>query len=373
MPPRSPTFAAKIKAWQRRHGRHDLPWQGTRDPYPLWVSEIMLQQTQVATVIPYYERFLARFPDVATLAAADADGVLRLWSGLGYYARARNLHRAAQAIVERHAGRFPLDVDDAQALPGIGRSTAAAIVAFATGQRHAILDGNVKRVLARCFGVEGAVDSAPVLARLWALSESLVPARGVEEYTQGLMDLGATVCTRTRPACESCPLRSDCVARRDGATDRLPGRKSSRPARERDVAMLVIVSRGEVLVEKRPGAGIWGGLWSLPEMPVGDDAAKRVRRDYGLRVESVQELEPFRHAFTHFTLAVKPWLVRAKGDLGPAREPVAMWLALQDAQDAGLPAPVKRLLARLPGAAPSRAGPARPGSGAGSKAGPRGR
>ena len=373
MPPRTPSFATRIKAWQRRHGRHDLPWQGTRDPYRLWVSEIMLQQTQVATVIPYYERFLARFPDVATLAAADADEVLRLWSGLGYYARARNLHRAAQAIVERHAGRFPLDVDDAQALAGIGRSTAAAIVAFATGERHAILDGNVKRVLARCFGVEGAVDSAPVLARLWALSESLVPARGVEEYTQGLMDLGATVCTRTRPACEACPLASDCVARREGATDRLPGRKSSRPAREREVAMLVIVSRGEVLVEKRPAAGIWGGLWSLPEVPVGIDPARRVRRDYGLRVEAVEELEPFRHAFTHFTLAVRPWLVRAKGDLAQAREPGAMWLALQDAQDAGLPAPVKRLLARLPGAAASPGAPARAGSGAGPKAGRRGR
>ena len=373
MPPRTPSFATRIKAWQRRHGRHDLPWQGTRDPYRLWVSEIMLQQTQVATVIPYYERFLARFPDVATLAAADADEVLRLWSGLGYYARARNLHRAAQAIVERYAGRFPLDVDDAQALAGIGRSTAAAIEAFATGQRHAILDGNVKRVLARCFGVEGAVDSAPVLAKLWALSESLVPARGVEEYTQGLMDLGATVCTRTRPTCDACPLASDCVARREGTTDRLPGRKSSRPAREREVAMLVIVSRGEVLVEKRPAAGIWGGLWSLPEVPVGTDPAKRVRRDYGLRVEAVEDLEPFRHAFTHFTLAVRPWLVRAMGDLAQAREPVAMWLALQDAQDAGLPAPVKRLLARLPGADASPGAPARAGSGAGPKAGRRGR
>ena len=367
------SFSSRLAKWQKRHGRHDLPWQGTRDPYRLWVSEIMLQQTQVATVIPYYERFLARFPDVATLAAADADEVLRLWSGLGYYARARNLHRAAQAIVERHAGRFPLDVDDAQALAGIGRSTAAAIVAFATGERHAILDGNVKRVLARCFGVEGAVDSAPVLARLWALSESLVPARGVEDYTQGLMDLGATVCTRTRPACEACPLASDCVARREGATDRLPGRKSSRPAREREVAMLVVVSRGEVLVEKRPAAGIWGGLWSLPEVPVGTDPAKRVRRDYGLRVEAVEDLEPFRHAFTHFTLAVRPWLVRARGGLAQAREPVAMWLALQDAQDAGLPAPVKRLLARLPGAAATPGAPARAGSGAGPKAGRRGR
>jgi A/G-specific adenine glycosylase len=333
----------------------------------------MLQQTQVATVIPYYERFLARFPDIAALASSDVEEVLRLWSGLGYYARGRNLHRAARAIVERHAGRFPLDVDEAQALPGIGRSTAAAIVAFATGQRHAILDGNVKRVLARCFGVAGAADSVPVRSALWALSESLVPARGVEAYTQGLMDLGATVCTRTRPACEACPLAAECVARREGATDRLPGRKSSRPARQREVAMLVIVSRGEVLVEKRPAAGIWGGLWSLPEVPAGDDAAKRVRREYGLRVEAVEELEPFRHAFTHFTLAVKPWLVRVKGGLAPAREPFATWLALQEAPGAALPAPVKRLLARLPGATPGRRAPARAGSGAGSTAARRGR
>jgi A/G-specific adenine glycosylase len=333
----------------------------------------MLQQTQVATVIPYFERFLARFPDIAALAASDIDEVLRLWSGLGYYARARNLHRAAREIAGRHGGRFPLDVDEARALPGIGRSTAAAIVAFATGQRHAILDGNVKRVLARSFGVRGAADSAPVLAKLWALSESLVPAKGVEAYTQGLMDLGATVCTRTRPACEACPLAADCVARREGATASLPGRRSPRPARQREVAMLVIVSRGEVLVEKRPAAGIWGGLWSLPEVPAGEDAAKRVRRDYGLRVEAVEELDPFRHAFTHFTLAVKPWLVRVKGGLAPAREPFATWLALQEAPGAALPAPVKRLLARLPDATPGRRAPARAGSGAGSRAGRRGR
>jgi A/G-specific adenine glycosylase len=372
MPPRSPTFPARINAWQRRHGRSDLPWQGTRDPYPIWVSEIMLQQTQVGTVIPYFERFMARFPDVAALAAAPEEEVMRLWSGLGYYARARNLHRAAKSVVERHAGRFPLAPGELEALPGVGRSTAAAIAAFATGGRHAILDGNVKRVLARHFGVGGAVDAAPVLAKLWALAQSLVPAKGVEAYTQGLMDLGATVCTRSRPGCGGCPVRSTCVALRDGRIAELPGRKGTRPAASREIAMLAIVSRGEVLVEKRPSPGIWGGLWSLPEAPADARPADWVAAKFGLRVEGVEALEPFTHAFTHFTLGVTPWLVRAGGP-GPSREPFAMWLALQEAPQAALPAPVKRLLARLLREAPSRGASARAGTGAGSRRARRGR
>ena len=373
MPSRPPTFAARIKAWQRLHGRRDLPWQATRDPYRIWVSEVMLQQTQVSTVVPYFERFLARFPDVSALAAAPADEVMRLWSGLGYYARARNLHRAAQAVVERHGGRFPVSVDAVEALPGIGRSTAAAIVAFATGEPHAILDGNVKRVMARHFGVAGAVDSAAVLARLWALAEFHVPAKGVETYTQALMDLGATVCTRSNPACVRCPVRATCVAFRDGRIAELPGRKPSRVASARAIAMFAIVSRGEVLVEKRPSPGIWGGLWSLPEAPPDADPSEWVGRVFGLRVEAVQALEPFTHAFTHFTLDVTPWLVSVKGEAPGAREPFAMWLALQEAQAAALPAPVKRLLARLARAAPSRGASARAGSGAGSRAARRGR
>ena len=373
MSPRPPTFAARVNAWQRRHGRRDLPWQGTRDPYRIWVSEIMLQQTQVATVIPYFERFLARFPDVSTLAAAPVDEVMRLWSGLGYYARARNLHRAAQAVVEQHGARFPVAVDAVGALPGIGRSTAAAIVAFATGEPHAILDGNVKRDMARHCGVAGARDAAPVLARLWALADSLVPARGVETYTQGLMDLGATVCTRSRPECGRCPVHATCVAFRDGRIAELPGRKPPRIAAGRAVAMLAIVSRGEVLVEKRPSPGIWGGLWSLPEAPAGADPAEWVGRVFGLRVEAVEAIEPFTHAFTHFTLEVTPWLVTVKGGAPGAREPFAMWLGLQEAQEAALPAPVKKLLARLARAAPSRGASARAGSGAGSRAARRGR
>ena len=347
MPPGSRPFAARIVSWQRRHGRSDLPWQGTRDAYRIWVSEIMLQQTQVATVIPFYERFIARFPDVAALAAAPVDEVMRLWSGLGYYARARNLHRAAQAVVDAHRGRFPLSVDELLALPGVGRSTAAAIVALATGRRHAILDGNVKRVLARHFGIGGPVDSAAVLAKLWSLAESQVPARSVERYTQGLMDLGATVCLRASPACDRCPVRATCIALRDGRVAELPGRKARRTSPERRIAMLVIVSRGEVLVEKRPSPGIWGGLWSLPEAPADADPAAWAAQTLGLRVEGVDALEPFTHAFTHFTLGVTPWLVRVTGALPEAREPFATWLALQEAPAAALPAPVKRLIARL--------------------------
>jgi len=333
----------------------------------------MLQQTQVATVIPYFERFIARFPDVSALAAASADEVMRLWSGLGYYARARNLHRAARAVVELHAGRFPRSAQDIEALPGIGRSTAAAIMAFAAGEPRAILDGNVKRVIARHFGIGGAVDSPAVLARLWAIAESLVPGKGVERYTQGLMDLGATLCARSRPDCPRCPVRETCAALRDGRIAQLPGRKVARPAQVRMVAMLVVVSQGEVLVEKRPPSGIWGGLWSLPEAPADADPAAWVAKAFDIRAGSVEALAPFTHAFTHFTLRVTPWLLWTRRRGKSAAQAQAMWLALQEAQAAALPAPVKRLLERLPREAPSRGDSARAGPGAGSQGGRRDR
>ncbi|MGE0356797.1 MAG: A/G-specific adenine glycosylase [Burkholderiales bacterium] len=373
MPPRSPTFAARVSAWQRRHGRHGLPWQGTRDAYRIWVSEIMLQQTQVATVVPYYERFLARFPDVGALAGAPVEEVMRLWSGLGYYARARNLHRAAQAVASRDGGRFPREAAAIAALPGIGRSTAGAIEALSTGAPRAILDGNVKRVLARHFGIAGPVDSAPVLAALWDLAESLVPERGVVPYTQGLMDLGATVCTRSRPDCGRCPVRKSCVARREDRIGELPGRKAPRAPSRREVAMLVVVYRGEVLVEPRPPKGIWGGLWSLPEAPAGTDPAPWVERLTGLRVERVEALPGFAHAFTHFTLGVTPWLVRVRGARSRKAPAPAAWLALSRVADAALPAPVKKLLGRLPPGVAIPPASARAGSGAGSRSARRGR
>jgi A/G-specific adenine glycosylase len=342
-----PSFSSRIVSWQRSHGRSDLPWQGTRDAYRIWVSEIMLQQTQVAAVIPYFERFMARFPDVAALAAAGDDEVMRHWSGLGYYARARNLAKAARDVVAHHAGQFPGRYDELLELPGIGRSTAAAIAAFASGERRAILDGNVKRVLARHHGIEGVVSEKAVEDRLWELAGSLLPRRAIESYTQGLMDLGATLCTRAKPQCPRCPVAGTCVALRDGRTAELPGRGKAKPAAVRGTMMLVVVSQGEVLLDKRPPSGIWGGLWSLPEAPTGTDAAAWCAGALGVAPARVAALPPFTHAFTHFKLEVVPWRIDVRRRGARAAEGPRMWLALGEAGGAALPAPVKKLLAAL--------------------------
>ncbi len=338
-------FAARLIAWQRRHGRHDLPWQGTRDPYRIWVAEIMLQQTQVSSAIPYYERFLARFPDVAELAAAQEDEVLKYWSGLGYYARARNLHAAARVLMTRHGGSFPRRPEEIAALPGIGRSTAAAIAAFAFGTRAAILDGNVKRVLARAFGVEGFPGDKRVENRLWALAESLLPARDIEAYTQGLMDLGATLCTRARARCEACPLEQTCIARQRGLVDSLPTPRPRRALPERETAMLILRRGPEVLLEKRPRRGLWGGLWSLPEPGPETVLAPYLADRFGVRARRVFRLAPLIHGFTHFRLLIRPLLidVEGRGDAVPG----ALWLMLGDAQRAAIPTPVRTLLARI--------------------------
>ena len=252
-------LSRRLVRWQARHGRHGLPWQRTRDPYRIWLSEVMLQQTQVATVIPYYRRFLARFPDVKALAAAELDDVLALWSGLGYYARARNLHAAAQAVVEAHGGRFPRTRETLESLPGLGRSTAAAIAVFAFGRREAILDGNVKRVLARHFAVRGFPGDKRVETRLWMLAESQLPAKNVEAYTQALMDLGAGVCTRTRPACSKCPLKETCKSYARGKAEAYPEPRPRRDRPLRSTSMLLLLREGEVLLEKRPPAGVQSG------------------------------------------------------------------------------------------------------------------
>ena len=317
-------FADKLIAWQRRHGRHDLPWQGTRDPYRIWLSEVMLQQTQVSAVIPYYQRFLARFPDVHALAQASEEEVLELWSGLGYYARGRNLHRAAREIA---AHGFPRTAAAIAKLPGVGRSTAAAIAAFAYGERAAILDGNVKRVLARAFGLtdEGA---------LWEQAERLLPKRGVERYTQALMDLGATLCTRGAPRCARCPVARNCIARREGRIAELPPPRKRRELPQREVTWLVLRHDGAVLVERRPSPGIWGGLWCFPELR----GAAPVR---------ATRLAPIEHGFTHFRLRIRPLLHDVRR--APARQ--GRWLRLEEAERAALPAPVKTLLARLRAAA----------------------
>ena len=345
----SPSFASRVVRWQRTHGRHGLPWQGTRDAYRIWLSEVMLQQTQVATVIPYYERFLARFPDVAALAAAPEDDVMALWSGLGYYARARNLHRAAREVVEQHGGVFPVASQALAKLPGIGRSTAAAIAAFACGERGAILDGNVRRVLARHAGIAGDPASSEVMSRLWSVAEARLPRRGIEAYTQGMMDLGADVCLPRRPLCLVCPVNADCIARIANRVDELPGRRVRAPAKRKRIVMLVVLSRGEVLLEKRPPSGIWGGLWSLPETDVGDTPREALARDWGLDALEVEALEPFEHAFTHFTLEVEPWRVRLGKSTRLAEGKAATWMPLSDLAGAALPSPVRKLLARLRG------------------------
>ncbi|MCS6786685.1 MAG: A/G-specific adenine glycosylase [Thiobacillaceae bacterium] len=335
-------FAARLIDWQRTHGRHDLPWQGTRDPYRIWVAEIMLQQTQVLTVIPYYTRFLARFPDLAELARAPLEAVLALWSGLGYYARARNLHRAARLVVERHEGRFPRRFEDIVRLPGVGRSTAAAIAVFAYGERRAILDGNVRRVLARVFGVEGWPGQAAVAARLWALAEALLPEHDLPAYTQGLMDLGASVCTRRRPRCAHCPLTA-CSARLSGRQHELPAPRPRRDAPRREADLLVLLHAGAVLLERRPPSGVWGGLWSLPQCPQGVDAGEAARR-LGCEPAAVEPLARLEHAFTHFTLSIRPWLVHVRAPIAASESAGRLWLPLAELDGAALPAPVRRLL-----------------------------
>lgn len=349
-------FSAKLADWQRRHGRRDLPWQNTRDPYRIWVSEIMLQQTQVSAVIGYYRRFLARFGDIGSLARASEDEVLQLWSGLGYYARARNLHKAARRIVTEHQGRFPTDADAIQALPGIGRSTAAAIAVFAFGEHAAILDGNVKRVLARRFGVEGFPGVAAVQAELWALAERQLPPKNgttsIEDYTQGLMDLGATVCTRGSPDCGACPVRVECVARNSGRIAQLPAPRPKRPYPTRRATWLVLRHCEEVLLERRPSSGLWGGLWVFPEYS-GRTPAGFCSHEFGCRIDAQQELDPFSHGFTHFRLEVRPLLCVVGRRDGRVESAGRIWRRVDDALDAAVPTPVRNLLHRLQGLPPA--------------------
>jgi A/G-specific adenine glycosylase len=346
-PPISHSFAARLVAWQRRHGRHDLPWQNTRDAYRIWLAEIMLQQTQVATVVPYFRRFLAAFPDVRALAQAHPDRVLEHWSGLGYYRRAHHLHAAAKAVVARHGGAFPRDAQVIATLPGVGRSTAAAIAVFAYGARAAILDGNVKRVLARHRGIEGFPGAAGVEGEMWRAAESLLPDADIEIYTQALMDLGATLCTRAAPRCAECPLASDCVARRDGRTAALPSPRPKKAVPQRALRLLVIERAGTLLLEKRPAAGIWAGLWSLPELDLAADVARHCKARFAATVTVGEELPAIEHAFTHFRLTIHPQRVAARSWPSRAEAPGLAWLTRDDAIAAALPAPIRKLLRTL--------------------------
>ncbi len=344
-------FSGILIAWQKRYGRHALPWQKTQDAYRIWLSEIMLQQTQVATVMPYYARFLARFPDVMALAAAPLEAVLAEWSGLGYYSRARNLHRCAQMVIEKYDGHFPADPVLLETLPGIGRSTAAAISVFSGGKRAAILDGNVIRVLSRIFGILEYAGNKKVKDELWVLAESLLPPDGLPAYTQGLMDLGATVCTRGKPSCGACPFSSSCFAFREGKVKDLPVRKPSKSLPERRIYMLVVMRKGQVLLERRPASGIWGGLFSLPELPEtesGMDAAQieEAVRPFG-SVASCGFLGGFVHTFTHFRLYVTPVLVMLSKAVRKGLDEAHVWYDMAEVEKAPLPSPVKKLLGSL--------------------------
>jgi A/G-specific adenine glycosylase len=336
-------FAGRVMRWQQRHGRNGLPWQASRDPYRVWLSEVMLQQTQVATVLEYYPRFLARFPDVAALAAAPEDDVLGLWSGLGYYSRARNLHRCAREVMRAHGGEFPRSAQVLRTLPGIGRSTAAAIAAFSFGERAAILDGNVKRVLARVLGFDGDLASAAAERELWSHAEALLPQRNLAQtmprYTQGLMDLGATLCTARDPACQQCPVRASCAGCAQGDPQRFPVR--TRKLRRRAESLWLLhaqTAAGAVWLQRRPNTGIWAGLYCLPAFESREElqAALRVRCE-------LRDGRPFLHVLTHRDLHLHPVQVRLSTRQAPDCD--GAWVQAADWPSLGLPAPVRKLLA----------------------------
>ena len=335
-------IAGALLDWFDVHGRHDLPWQHPRTAYRVWVAEIMLQQTQVTTVIDYFNAFMARFPDIATLAYVPSDDVMAHWAGLGYYARARNLHAAAKTVVAEQGGVMPRDVDGLMALPGIGRSTAGAIVAQAYGDWAPILDGNAKRVVARLAAVEATPGTAAYEKPLWQLAERYTPRERVTDYTQAIMDLGATLCTRRRPACERCPLAERCIAHADGIQDRIPTprKRAKRPQRETRV-LVAVDTQGRVLLEKRPPAGIWGGLWSLPEVPVDADVRDHCDRQLGLAVTQARDLAPVQHGFTHFELCIHATQVQVSHTTR-IMEASQQWFA-DDARP-GVPAPIARIL-----------------------------
>lgn len=337
------TFASRVIAWTKTSGRKGLPWSATRDPYRLWVSEIMLQQTRVATATPYYRRFLRKFPNVRALAEADADSVLAQWSGLGYYRRARYMHSAAKMVVEKYQANFPSDAATLSTLPGVGRSTAAAVAAFSTGERCAILDGNVKRVLARHRGVVGDTSSAAIEGELWRIAQSAMPLRDVAIYTQGMMDLGATLCLRSKPRCTACPVEADCIALREGRTASLPTPRTRRRPQHREVQLLIIERGREVLLERRPSSGVWPELWSVPEAATNDDPIAVIRDRIGLIATSSATLDPVRHQFTHFTLTLRPTKLRTNRTTG--KLPSAWrWLEKRALMQVAMPAPIRRLI-----------------------------
>ena len=345
------TFAGRILAWFAENGRKDLPWQRNPTAYRVWVSEIMLQQTQVATVIPYYERFMQSFGDIRSLAAADTDAVLHYWSGLGYYARARNLHEAARIVRDRFAGEFPADFADVVALPGIGRSTAGAILALSRGERYAILDGNVKRVLARFYAIPGWPGTTSVANMLWEKAELHTPSESVASYTQAIMDLGATICTRTKPRCDNCPLAADCAAHAAGTETGFPGKRAKANRPRRRTHMLLVHCDNTVYLERRPASGIWGGLWSLPELDSAAGIADWCASKFNTGPERVENWEVLSHSFTHFELDIQPIavLVRRPATM-VADDADSTWYEAGSSRQLGIAAPVAQLLRNFAGA-----------------------
>lgn len=346
---RSIDIGPRVLRWFDRHGRKNLPWQHDISPYRVWVSEIMLQQTQVRTVIPYFERFMQVLPTVQDLAAASEDEVLHLWTGLGYYSRARNLQRTAQLVCELHGGEFPADIEQLSALPGIGRSTAGAIISIAHRRRAAILDGNVKRVLARLHAVAGWPGESAVLKTLWGYAEAHTPEERVADYTQAMMDLGATLCTRSRPACALCPLTDDCLARQQGAMQDFPGKKPAKTLPVKTAQMLIIsAADGEILLEKRPPTGIWAGLWIFPQIEAGADPIAFCRDQLRLDTSLLERWQGYRHTFSHYHLDIEPVRLKLRRAPRHVMEPERhLWYDLDQPAAVGLAAPVKKLLGKL--------------------------
>ncbi len=341
-------IAPRLLAWHAKHGRHDLPWQQDRTAYRVWVSEIMLQQTQVGTVIPYYQRFMERFPSVVALANAAIDEVLHLWTGLGYYARARNLHRAAVRVRDEFGGEFPTAFEAVAGLPGIGRSTAGAILSLSLGQRHAILDGNVRRVLSRYFGIEGDPARKDIADLLWQRATVCTPEQQADTYNQAMMDLGATVCTRSKPLCAFCPITDDCVARIQGRQNELPSPRKRAERRARHAFMVLAMREdGSVLLRQRPVTGIWGGLWSAPQFETREEVQHFTFWHLQGASAEAEQLPRVEHAFTHFDLSITPLLVRCQGSLGVMDGADGLWYNARQPASVGLPQPVKVLLEQL--------------------------
>jgi len=340
-------FSDKVLAWFDQHGRKDLPWQHNINPYRVWVSEIMLQQTQVKTVIPYFEKFMQSFPTVQALASAEQDAVLKHWSGLGYYARARNMHKAAKMVCDEFSGVFPDNLEAMQSLSGIGRSTAAAILSIASNQKEAILDGNVKRVISRVFVVEGWPGKSDVLKKLWSLAEQTIPNTRNADYTQAIMDLGATLCTRSKPRCDDCPLQMDCLAFQQGKQTDYPTKKPKKIIPERHAVMLIIKNnQQEIFMQKRPPVGIWGSLWCFPQFDKKDIAEQWLSDNFELSLSDAYQLPSLKHTFSHFHLHIQPLIVPAKTptSISVMEHDESLWYNITTEFNGGLAAPVQTLL-----------------------------